>query len=266
VRHASFLISIIIVASVAVPARPAGATGLFDDLPSFFSRPDTARALFVRQTECDFGERHASLLTGGLTVRPAARIEVRFDVQFPTVQSASEIEYGLGDILLRTAARLGGDSLNTSGLFLRADLRIPSGSTGLRPFSDASFEGGVGLEARVVGPGFALQGAALYTLADKKPHGEDFTNDAHATAAASISVMVWSAVSVRSSAYLVRYDGGDTRNMFLLSLECALSAGLALEIAGAFEAGNEAARVFDSCASVSLTYRFLRLLPPVSLE
>jgi len=162
----------------------------------------------------------------------------------------------MGDMLLRAAARISGDSLNASGLFLRADLRIPSGSKGLRPFSDGAFEGEAGLEARFMERGFALRGAALYTLAAEKQDGEDFTNDTHLTVAASIAIPVPGVVTVATSVFFVRFDNGDARDLCLLSLQRMLSEQLVLEIAGAFEAGDEGARAFDSSVSLSFTYRF----------
>jgi len=254
-RLASFLVSIIVY-SAAFLTRPLCATGLYYDLPSFFSRPDSVRTLVIRQTECDLGAWGASLLTGALTMRPAPRFEVRLDLQFPAVRRDSEIEYGLGDMLLRTAVRISGDSLNASGLFLRADLRLPSGSKGLRPFSDGAFEGEAGLEACFMERGFALRGAAFYTLAGDRENGEDFMNDTHLTVAASIAVPVPGVVSVGTSIFFVRFDNGSMRDICLLSLERALSEQLVLELAGAFEAGDEGARAFDSCISVSFAYRF----------
>jgi len=254
-RLASFLISVLI-GSAALLAGPLCATGLYHDLPSFFPRPDTVRTLVIRQTECDRGVWRASLLTGGLTVRPVPRFEVRLDLQFPAVRRDNAMEYGMGDMLLRAAARISGDSLNASGLFLRADLRIPSGSKGLRPFSDGAFEGEAGLEARFMERGFALRGAALYTLAAEKQDGEDFTNDTHLTVAASIAIPVPGVVTVATSVFFVRFDNGDARDLCLLSLQRMLSEQLVLEIAGAFEAGDEGARAFDSSVSLSFTYRF----------
>jgi hypothetical protein len=253
-RLASFLIPVTI-GSTALLAGPLCATGLYPDPVSFFSRPDSARVLAISQTECDLGAWRASLLTGALTIRPAPRFEVRLDLQLPAVRRRGEIVYGVGDMLLRAIARIAGDSLNTSGLFLRADVRIPSGSQGLRPFSDGAFEGEAGLEARLVEREFAVRGAALYTLAGDRRDAEDFTNDSHLTLAASISVPVPGIASAGASAFFMRFDNGDTRSIFLVSLRRPLSEQLALELAGAIEAGDESARAFDSCVSVSFAYR-----------
>ena len=253
-RLASFLIPIAI-GSTALLAGPLRATGLYPDPASFFSRPDSVRVLAISQTECDLGAWRASLLTGSFTARPAPRFEVRLDFQLPAVRRRSEIVYGVGDMLLRALARISGDSLNVSGLFLRADVRIPSGSQGLRPFSDGAFEGEAGLEARLVERGFAVRGAALYTLAGDRQDAVDFTNDTHLTVAASIAVPVPGIVSAGASAFFIRFDNGDTRSVFLVSLRRALSEQLALEIAAAVEAGDESARAFDSSLSVSFACR-----------
>ncbi len=75
-------------------------------------------------------------------------------------------------------------------------------------------------------------------------------NDTHLTAAASIAVPVPGVVSVGTSIFFMRFDNGGTRDICLLSLERALSEQLMLELAGAFEAGDEDARAFDSCILV----------------
>jgi hypothetical protein len=261
VRLASFLISFA-VAAAACPAGPAGATGLYTDLSSFFSASDTTRALVVvRQSECDLGSRQASLLTGDLQIRPRPRFEIRIGLQFPAIRDHAGIRYGVGDLMLRATARVAGDSAHASGLFARADARIPTGSGALSPFSEASFEGEAGLEARLSARGFALRAAGIYTLAVANRHTADFANDGHFTLAASIGAGFPAFGSIALSAFFVRFDDGEERNMCALSLGRELSPQLLFEISGAAEAGSGGSRIFDSCVSVSLAYRF----PPRAL-
>lgn len=253
-RLASFLISVLLSAA-AFPAGPIGATGLYDDLPSFFSKRDSVRTLTIRQAECDLGSFRAGLLTAALTVRPATTFEVRLDLQFPAVQKPGGTVYGMGDMLLRTVARITGDSLSASGLFLRADLRIPSGSRALRPFSNATLQGDMGVEVRFVESGLTLRGAALYGFGGEARRDADFEDNRHMTLAASAGMNLPNVATLEVASFLLGFENGDTRSMHFLSIARDLSPQLLFELAGAFEAANEA-RVFNSSVSASFTYRF----------
>jgi hypothetical protein len=256
VRLASFLISVA-VAAAAFPAGPLGATGLYTDLFSFFSPSDSTRALVViRQSECDLGTRRASLLTGELLIRPRPRFAIRIGLQFPAIRDREGLRYGAGDLMLHATARIAGDSARASGLFARADARIPTGSDALRPFSDASFEAEGGLEARFAARAFAVRAAGIYTLSVANRQTADFANDGHFTLAASIAAVLPAAGSLGISAFFVRFDNGEERNMCALSLGRELSPQLLFELSGAAETGSAGSRVFDSCLSVSFAYRF----------
>lgn len=255
-RIASFLI-LVAVAAAAYPPGPLGATGLYTDLHSFFSAGDSTRAIVViRQSECDLGATKASLLAVDLLIRPRRRFEVRIGLQFPALRVSSGIRYGVGDVTLDGLARIAGDSVGASGLFARADARIPTGSDALRPFSDASLEGEGGLEARLVARAFTANAVGLYTIVVKDRNTPEFANGGHFTLAASIGAEMRSVGFVRASAFFVRFDGGEERNMYALSIGRELSTQLRFELAGAVESGIAASRVFDSCVSASLAYRF----------
>jgi hypothetical protein len=256
VRLASFLISVA-VAVAAYPAGPLGATGLYTDLHSFFSAGDSTRALVViRQSECDLGTRQASLLTGDLWIRPRPRFEIRIGLQFPAILDHAGIRYGVGDLMLHLSARIAGDSARVSGLFARADARIPTGSEALRPFSDASFEAEGGLEACFMARAFTARAVGLYTLAAANRQTADFANDGHFTLAVLIGAGLSTFGSIGISAYFVRFDSGEERNMCALSLGRELSPQLLFELSGAVEVGSAGSRVFDSCVSACLAYRF----------
>ena len=255
-RLASFLISVA-VAAAAYPAGPLGATGLYTDIPSFFSPGDSTRALVViRQNECDLGTRRASLLTGDLLIRPRPRFEIRIGLQFPAIRDHAGIRYGMGDLMLHATARVIGDSTSASGLFARADARIPTGSDALRPFSDASFEGEGGLEARFTARGFFVRAVGIYALAVANRQTADFANDGHFTLAVSIGEDLPAVGSIGVSAFLIRFDNGEERHMCALSLGRELSPQLLFELSGAVETGSAGSRVFDSCISASFAYRF----------
>jgi hypothetical protein len=158
--------------------------------------------------------------------------------------------------MLHATARITGDSTSVSGLFARADARIPTGSESLRPFSNASFEGEGGLEARLVSRAFAARAAGIYSLAVADRQTANFTNDGHFTLAASIRLGPPTVGSIGVSAFYTRFDNGEERNMYALSVGRDLSPQLLFELSGALEAGSAGSRVFDSCISVSLAYRF----------
>jgi hypothetical protein len=241
------------------------ATGLYEALPSFFSASDTTRTrLIMRHAELARGGWHASLLSGELDVKVGRRSELRFGFEFPALRRNQDITYGIGDIRLRATARVFGDTLNASGLFLRSDVRIPIGGKGLRPFCNASLDGGAGLEARLAKGDLALKGAVLYVLAGERLAETDFANDNAITAAASLTVPIPAVAAATVALCLMRFDGGASRQIALVSLSRCLSPPLTLGIEGAVETGTEAERIFDTSVSVSFTYRFPPRTRPVS--
>jgi hypothetical protein len=261
-KPASFLTCILLIVPL-LPTGRAGAMGLYESFPSFFAPTDTVRAISLRQTECDLGGTRASLLAAEVTLRPTRRFVTRFELAFPALRRGDEFEYGAGDLLLRGALRLTGDSLEASGIYLRADLRMPSGSKHFRPFSNGTFEADAGLEARVGVGGFALRGAVLHTIAGEKTHETGFSDDTHLTLAAAAAVPLPRIATAGASVFVVRFDDGGSREIGLLTLDRVLSRQLVLEVAGVFETGAERSRVFDACAAVSLRYLFPpRLLTP----
>jgi hypothetical protein len=261
VRLASFLIAVA-VATAACPAGPLGAAGLYTDLPSFFSPIDSARVLVVvRQSECDLGADRASLLAADLLIHPRPRYDVRAGLRFPAIRDPDGVRYGVGDLMLQATARVTGDSVGTSGVFLRAGARIPTGSDALSPFSDAAFEGEGGIELRFAVRSFAVRAAGLRSLATPDRSSAGFSNGGHFTIAASVSAGPPNLGSLGVYAMYVHFDTGDDRSVYAGTLGRELSPQLLLELSGAFEAGAAAARVFDSCLSVSLTYRFPPLPP-----
>jgi hypothetical protein len=259
-KSASFLIFILLICSV-IPFAAPGATGLYDDFPAFFAPVDSVRLICLRQTECDLGGARASLLTGEFTTRHAGRFDARLALSLPAVRRSGEIDYGMGDVMLRGSMRLWGDTLNVSGLYLRVDLRIPTGSKNFWPFSNGSVDADAGLEARAIGHGFVARGAVLYSIAREKTAEEGFENPPHLTAAASVTVPIPRVAAVGASAFFVRFSDGGTREIALLTLARDLSSQLAIELAGVFETGSESDRVFDAGVALALRFRFPPRLP-----
>ena len=255
-RFVSCLFLILICASVEFPS-PLHATGLYEDAPSFFATVDTARTIvIVRQAEIENVSWRASLLAGELDFRLRRRYTVRFGFEFPMVRRDQELDYGIGDMRIRASARLWGDSLNASGLFLRADLRIPTGAKSLYPFCDASLDGGAGVEARLASDAFTARGAVLYTLAGQRLSEPEYQNDNAMTAAGSLGADIPRIATLTVAAFFVWFDGGASREIFLCTLERNLSQPLVLGIDGAVETGTEGERVYDWLVSISLSYRF----------
>ncbi len=257
-RLASFLI--LFAAAAALPVAPGGATGFYFDPHSFFRAippSDSTRALIViRHSECDLGGDRGSLLTGDIHIRPRPRIEVRIGLQFPSVRDTAGIRYGIGDLMLHASARVAGDSAGAARLFVRADARIPTGSASLRPFSDASLEGEGGIEARLTARGIDAGAVALYTLIPADRDDGDFVNDAHFTLAASIGARLPASISIDCSAFFIGFDDGEQRIEYALSLGCALSPRLLVELGAAAETGSADSRAFDKSLSAALAYRF----------
>jgi len=256
-KRASCLLFPILFLAFIHAARDCAATGLYIDLPSFFSAADSARTrMIVRQTECDLVASPASLLAAEVDFKIKRRHDMRLSCEFPAVRRPGDLAYGVGDAFVRIVSRISGDSLSMNGLFLRADARIPMGSKGLRPFSYASLEGGAGLEARLTRGASAVRGAALYTLVGERPDAGDFTNDHHLLLAVSLGASLRHAASVAVGACYVLFRNGDARQLYSVSLARELSRRLVLGIEGAVESGDRGERVFDSAVAISLSYRF----------
>ncbi len=259
-KPASFPIAILLIAFF-VPSGAPGATGLYQNLPAFFAPPDTSRQVSFGQTECDLRGTRASLLAAEIALRPAKRVETRLEIAFPALRGVDEIVYGVGDMTLRGALRLAGDSLGVTGVFLRGDVRFPTGSKSFRPFSNGSLEIDGGFEARVIARGFALRGAALHTIAGEKTNEPGFADDTHLTLAASASIPIPAIATAGASLFVVRFDRGGSRQIAVLSADRRLSSQLALQVAALFETGPEAQRIFDACGAVTLRYRFPPRVP-----
>jgi hypothetical protein len=236
---------------------PISAIGLYEDPASFFAPADSARTrLIVRQAELEADAWRASLVSGEFDARVGRRYSMRFGFGFPALRQHGEIDYGIGDLRLRATARVVGDTLGASGLFLRSDLRIPTGAEGLRPFCAASLDGGAGIEMRATRGEWGVHAAALYTLVGVRRIEPDFRNDHNLALAASIDAPIPGIASASAAAFVVRYNGGGSREIFLGALRRMLmSRRVVLGVEAAAETGTVAERVFNSSVSVSITYR-----------
>jgi hypothetical protein len=244
--------------SVAVEnSSPVSATGLYRELPSFFSARDTSRAtVTLRQSALALARGDATVLSAEVAFAVRPRYEVRLAVPFPALRRNGTTVYGFGDMTLSGSMRVIGDSLSTHGLLMRADARFPTASEDFFPFSADSVVLGAGLEVRVGIRFAALRSAVLYTLARDRRLDRVRLDGNHLTAAASVSFPLTPRTDALVSGYFIRFEGGDSRQIMLVGLRQRLSPSVELEIDGALEGGASAARVFDEVLSVALLYRF----------
>lgn len=259
-RLTSFLVCVVCTAAAQL-SSPVSATGLYDDVASFFSARDTSRVLLIlRQTELHLVTGNASVLGAEVDFGVKPRYEVRAALPFVAVRRGGDIVYGMGDVTLLATARLLGDSLSTRGLYLRVDARFPSASTDFFPFSADSIDAGYGLELRARLPILALRAAALYSFVADRRVGQTIVDDSHFTFAASGEIPIAPGTRAGVSAFYFLYDQRSSRGVALATLRRRLSASVVLSVDGAIEAGTANSRVFDGGVSIALLYSF----PPAS--
>ena len=129
---------------------PVHATGLYLDLPAYFSTVDTAGIeLAVRHTDLQRVEGHASVFSAELALRPRQRIHARLVVHYPAVERGMNITNAVGDGIIHGTYRLTGDTLDVNGMFLRGYARLPLGPKRMPPFSYGSLDLGMGFEFRI---------------------------------------------------------------------------------------------------------------------
>ncbi len=251
-----FLFTVLIIISFAAP--PSSATGLYLDLASYFSVPDTSRMYLVfRQSDMQRDEGRAALFAGELSVRPRERANVRLGAMYTSLGVGDDFVYGLADGAVRATYRVFGDSLDISGLFLRADLLVPIGAASVPlPFSSSSIDVGGGFEFRGATSLLGFRGAVTYTLAgDRRKEGE-FIHRNFLTAALSLDFELRTGTSMYFTGFLIYFRGGCGREAYLLSIGQKLSHRMEIVAGGALEAGSDKDRIFNSAMIVSVVYRF----------
>ena len=259
---------------------PVHATGLYLDLPAYFSTVDTAGIeLAVRHTDLQRVEGHASVFSAELALRPRQRIHARLVVHYPAVERGMNITNAVGDGIIHGTYRLTGDTLDVNGMFLRGYARLPLGPKRMPPFSYGSLDLGMGFEFRINTEMFRVRCAETYTLVGERrkavmtaagdslfppisvsgssPDASVFRHRNFFLLAVGFDVDVGESTTFSFAGYSFRYRGGDAREAYLVTIRHRLSRELELCIDGGLDAGDEHERVFDSLLSVSLAYRFL---------
>ena len=91
---------------IATAPRPAGGTGLYSDLPWWFSPVDTARARILAGDAWVRTEREdASVLTFETAIRTGGRTSVRVQLMYPVIRRPGGFVHGFGDALIFGEAR-----------------------------------------------------------------------------------------------------------------------------------------------------------------
>ena len=240
-----------------MPVSSARTTGLYADYTSYFSPADTVhKALLFKQSDIQRDAGRAAILSAELAIRPGGRVLLRMNVPFPTMKLDSGYEYGIGDGTVRAEVRVKGDSLNTSGLFLLGDVRLPMGAKSFRPISYGSLDGGAGIEFRSNTLFFRFRLASAYTLVGDRIRSGRFVHDNFLTVAFSIETELPREASISFEGFGLFFRGGEKREMYALSLNKKLSDSIETTLSGALEAGTDDERVYNSQISLAIRYLF----------
>ncbi len=233
------------------------ATGLYISPPSYFSVIDTSRIFVtIRQTGIQRDAGRASVLAGELALKYKRRVGIRLGLLYPALQGEGDILHNVGDGAVHATVRIFGDTLESSGLFVRGDVRIPVGSKSLRPLSFGSLDGGAGLEFRHRTPLLGFRCAATYTLVGDRCKVGSFIHRNFLLLGFAIDFVFRKGTLFNFSGFNTSFRGGDSRDVYLLTVKQELSDTLWLLIDAALEAGNDEERVFNSLASLAVLYRF----------
>lgn len=256
-KLSSPVLLVIVIMIPAFLACPLHSTGLYMDFPTYFAAIDTfGIQLKIRQTDLQRDEGRTSVFAGGLSLRPKPGIRIGLSLLYPAMQREGHITHAVGDGVFRSTVRIHGDTLDTSGLFFRADARIPIGPKTSDPFSYGSLDVGSGLEYRRRTSLFMFRCAATYTLVGERQKVGDFIHRNFLLLALSIGFDLKESTSFSFSGFGMNFRGGDSREVYILSFRQRFSGELDMLFSGGLDAGDDEERVFDSFVSFSLVYRF----------
>lgn len=242
----------------AIAVSDVCAIGVYLDLPSFFTVSDSLRTqITIAQSFLQPDEGTVSTLEGELAFRVGFRTFLRLGISYAAMHRDAAIIHDIGDGSIYMTVRVTGDTLDTSGLFIRLDGRIPFGSEEFSPFSFKSLDGGAGLEYRLGHTFLGLRLAATYNLVGKRRKSDSaFINRNFLLLAARIDFELARSSRFYFSAYTAQYREGGSRDAYIVTLDQKLSKNLGLQLNGGLEAGKEENRVFNSLFSIALVYLF----------
>jgi hypothetical protein len=128
------------------------------------------------------------------------------------------------------------------------------GAKAHRPLSNGSLDGGAGLEFRRKSSFFQLRLATTFTLVGERIKTGPFIHDNYFTLAFLLETEFFGDTSLSFSGFGLIYRGGETREIYILSIERHLIGDIGFELSGAVEAGSEELRAFDSQLGVFIRY------------
>ncbi|MFO7915111.1 MAG: hypothetical protein R6U43_05410 [Candidatus Krumholzibacteriales bacterium] len=242
------------VSLVFFQSTAAGAANGYVDFPSFFNSIDSSSVI----TEFGFSifdEDAGYLYSSSASGRINDRLTGSFDACYFSINRDDRIQFGFGDFTINLTFQASGDSLGTSGIFLRTDIRLPSGAKALQPFASRSFDGGAGMELRDRFSLFTVRLAGTYTFAEERNAEGIYPHSNYSILAASAGMDIGPA-RLMASGYWVDYRKSGDRRVLLSSLSGRLSENFSIILTGGVEAGDDYERLFDSIFSLRLAYRF----------
>ncbi len=252
-------ISILIIAgtilAASLPITQLHATGLYTDFTSYFAPIDTSWvAIGFSQTQLQQDGMNSMVLSADLSWRFREKALVRLQLPYPTVRTDMGFSHGIGDGTVRCSYRLMGDTLDTSGLYLLGDARLPMGEKNHLPISYGSLDGGAGFEFRQKTSFFQLRFASAFTLVGERMKTGPFIHDNYFTIAFSLEAELFGGTSLAFSGFGLIYRGGETREIYILSVQKHVIGGIGFVLSGALEAGSKEMRAFDSQLGIFLRY------------
>ncbi|MBN1884559.1 MAG: hypothetical protein JW876_03410 [Candidatus Krumholzibacteriota bacterium] len=251
------VLAIAVSAAILFASPPAGATGLYEDLPHWYLPADTsAISLDVGQSLLDRDAGRASVFEIGITSRRWRRGVVRAALLYPAMQTGAGVVHGGGDGFIRASWRAWGDTLDTRGLFARGELRVPMGSNTFYPFSLGSLDGGGGLEARLPLGMLRLRAAAVYTLVGERRKTGDRIHRNHLATSVLLGFDPGESTECGVGVFVLSFRGGDTREVYLFTLRRRVAGPLWLSAHAAVDAGSDSERVFNTLGGITFEYRF----------
>ncbi|MBD3178360.1 MAG: hypothetical protein GF417_01545 [Candidatus Latescibacteria bacterium] len=244
-----------------MPTASADASSGYIDSPSFFDTPDTSN------TYSEFGyslfdSNSGYLYSSSVGGRINERVTGRFSAYHFSLRRSNRILFGFGDFALNLTFRAAGDSTGSSGIFLRSDIRLPSGSSSLQPFANRSFDGGGGVELRTGFSALKLKMAGTYTFAGERNAEGPYPHSNYIVLAASAGLNM-GRLCLSVSGYNIRYRKSGERRIMISELSGNIADNIKLALAGGIEGAEETERQYDTILSVRLSYAFP---PPPSGE
>ena len=251
----SFLIIAGIILVVSVSDSQLYASAIYIDFSNYFTPIDTSWvAIGFSQAQLKQDGRYSMVLSADMSWRFREKALVRLQLPYPTIRTETRFSHGIGDGIVRTSYRLMGDTLDTSGLYLIGDVRLPMGSRDHLPLSYGSLDGGAGMELRRKTSFFQLRFLTAFTMAGERVKAGPFIHDNFFTLAFSLETELFGGTSLAFSGFGLIYRGGETREIYILALEKHLIGGIGFSLSGALEAGSEEMRAFDSQLCIFLRY------------